>query len=65
MDKLVEVHFIRRYKQVRGTCCECGRPFEGSALRRYCSAKCKQNAAWHRYGAAYRAAAKAKKEQTQ
>lgn len=65
MDKIVEVHFVRRYQQVTRTCVWCGHTFEGPKLRRYCSDKCRQNAAWHRNGAAYRATLKARKEQPQ
>jgi hypothetical protein len=65
MDKLVEVHFVRRYRQERRTCAHCGVPFEGPVLRRYCSVQCKQNAAWHRNGTKYRATVKAKKEREQ
>jgi len=62
MDKLVEVHFLRRYRQVPRTCPYCGTTFEAPVLRRYCSEKCKRNAAWHRNGARYREALRARKE---
>lgn len=65
MDKLVEVHFVRRYRQEQRLCAQCGSAFLGPVLRRYCTEGCRLRAAWHRNGPAYRAAVKARKEQGQ
>lgn len=52
-EKQVPVSFVRRYKLTDHTCPACQTVFQGPRLRVYCSAKCKQMAAWERHGAEF------------